>query len=176
MPAIFKLVVTRPSLTHKFWFESVLDPDTNYLAVPPHETDMTAWISNHPGMITSYYEEVISYEEIESRENEISSDSKSIFFLPRESYPILEDFNWAAVAGADPKLVPMFNWGFTRQPPYNPFSLSYTFIMEFDTIEHLQASYEQYFTVNTFHNLQNQAETANNTLKLYIDGVEVVPQ
>jgi hypothetical protein len=177
MPAIFKLVVTRPSLNHKFWFEVNLDIENNYLELPPTAPQMQDYKNSiGTGFITSYYEEMISYQEIASRENDVPIETKGIFFLPRETYPITEDFIWETVADADPKLVPLFGWGYTRQPPFNPFSLTYTFVVEFDTMENLQDAYQRLWNNRRYQDMTNSASAFDNTVKLYIDGVEVVPQ
>jgi hypothetical protein len=178
MPAIFKLVITRPSLAQKFWFSDSLNPATSGFTISNNVSNMQSYINSvGPGFITSYYEEVITYEEIVSRENEISPDIKDVFFLPRETYPIPEEFSCDVIPGADPKLVPFIYWGCSCQPPFNPFTLTYTFIVEFDTIENLQNSYQRFWATGEFYQeVINSANLFENTVKFFINDVEVVPQ
>lgn len=177
MPEISKMVITRPSLNHKFYFEDQLNPDISYLEIPPSLQMMNDFLGMlGTGAIKSYYSEVISYEEIEARENELPADKKSIFFLPRETYPIDENFSWNPVPGADPQLVPYAGWGFTRQPPFNPFSLTYTYITTYDTLENFQLAHDRIWSAENCQMMANSVAAFENTFELYHNDVKVFPK
>jgi hypothetical protein len=177
MPEISKIVITRPSLTHKFYFEDQLNPEISYLEIPPSLQMMNDFLDLlGTGAVKSYYSEVISYEEIEARENELPADKKSIFFLPRETYPMDDNFSWEPLPGADPTLVPYAGWGFTRQPPFNPFSLTYTHITEYDTLSNFELARTRIWTTDALQNLANSAAAFGNTFELYHNDVKVFPQ
>jgi hypothetical protein len=177
MPEISKLVITRPSLNHKFYFEDQLNPESSYLEIPPSLQMMNQFMEIlGSGAITSSYAEEISYEEIESRENELAADRKSVFFLPRDAYPIDENFKWDPVPGADPKLVPYAGWGFTRQPPFNPFSLTYTYITEYDTLENFKLAHDRIWSTENCQLFANAAAVFENTFELYHNDVKVFPK
>lgn len=173
MPAIFKVVVTRPSLDSRFFFEDEIHPYSGTLVYPPTESDYNEYLNNSgQGFIKSYYQEQISYAEIESRQQELNYDVAAEFFLPRDQFP---EYQITSLPNANPDAIPPFNWGFQGQPPYNPFSLTYTYVMEYDTEEHLLSQYNIANSEKFFSNMINTSVEYNNTVKFFINDVEVFP-
>jgi hypothetical protein len=174
MPAIFKMVITRPSLNSRFFFEDKIHPYSGTLHYPPTEDDYTQFItSNGEGFIKAYYQEKISYAEIESRQQELNRDVAAEFFLPRDQFP--EYQVPVSVSNANVDATMPFQWGFQGQPPYNPFSLTYTYVMEYDTEEHLQSAYNDVKVLGFFSDIINFSVASNNTNNFFINGVEVFP-
>jgi hypothetical protein len=163
MTATLKIVVTRPSLNDRFLFEGSTGGET------PGEQQLLEGLQQvGPGFITGTYEELIPYSEIESRANELRPDLLNVFFLPREEWPNA----FQPVVGTDVNLVPLFNWGYHHQPPFNPFSLTYTYVATFDTIENLQSNINSKLLPYVAE-MRSDAAEFNNTIKFYVDGVEV---
>jgi hypothetical protein len=174
MPAIFKMVITRPSLNSRFFFEDQIHPDSGTLVYPPTESDYDAYLTSvGEGFIKSYYQEQISYAEIESRQQELKYDVAAEFFLPRDQFS--EYQVPVSVSNAKIDATTPFQWGFQGQPPYNPFSLTYTYVMEFDTEEHVQSAYNDIKSVGVFSDIINSSVASNNTNNFFINDVEVFP-
>jgi len=163
MTATAKLVVTRPSLNDKFYFEGSSAGET-----PGEQELQELYNSFGTGFITGGYEEVIPYSEIESRENELSPDLLSIFWLPRNEW--YDAFR--PVVGTDVNLIQPRDWGFHHQPPFNPFALTYTYIVTYDTMENLQVFLNSHVFPD-LEDVKSMAAKFNNTVKLYVNGVEV---
>jgi hypothetical protein len=104
-----------------------------------------------PGCIRLTYEELISWEEIFNRKDELRPDLKNII----QSY----------------KLTDMG----TFLPVYNPFSLTFTELWEFDTLENAKTTISNIFNEDGVNLLTENIILFNNifTEKLFIDGVEV---
>jgi hypothetical protein len=163
MTATAKLIVTRPSLNDRFYFEEYTGGET-----PGEQQLQDLYNFYGTGFITGTYEELISYNEIESRVNELRPDLLNVFFLPREEW--YDAFQ--PVVGTDVNLIPVHNWGFHHQPPFNPFALTYTYIVTYDNIENLQVFLSS-SVLPDLETLKSTAAEFNNTIKVYVDGVEV---
>jgi len=168
MPTL-KIETIRPSLESKFWMEEVM------MKIPPIRTGDQDDLENYfasmgLGFVTSYYDESITDSEIQTRESEIKENIKSIFFLPRDQW----SYNFVPEVDTAPAdLIQFLGWGFHHQPPYNPFALTWTFYMVFDTMEHLQQFRSRPVVIDGYTNMILPAvANANNTIKLYVDGVE----
>jgi hypothetical protein len=174
MPVIFKIVLTRPSLDSRFFFENMIHPYSGTLVYPPTESDYNSYLNNSgQGFIKSYYQEQISYAEIESRQQELNYDVAAEFFLPRDQFP---EYQITSLPNANVDAIPLFNWGFQGQPPYNPFSLTYTYVMEFDTEEHTRTTFNDAVSEGVFSEIfLNTVKESNNTIKFFINDVEVFP-
>jgi hypothetical protein len=165
MPTL-KIATTRPSLESKFWMEEVYQVGQT----GTQETYNALLNFMGAGFVTSYYDELIPDSEIQARESEIKGDLKSIFLLPREEW---SDNISPKVDTVPEDLVPWCRWGFHYQPPYNPFVLTWTFYMVFDTIEHLQQFRNRPDIVVMYEDMVLPAVAkTNNTIKFYVDGVE----
>jgi hypothetical protein len=166
MTATLKIVVTRPSLDDNFWFEDSTGDTT------PTEIDLQEFYELvGPGFITGSYEELIPLSEIEYRSGELRPEYFDIFFIPKQNWST--HFN--PVLDTDVNLVAYRRWGFHHQPPFNPFSLTYTYVATFDTIENLQVLINSEILTNLAE-MRARAAEFNNTMKFYVDGVELLPQ
>jgi hypothetical protein len=173
MPAIFKIVLTRPSLDSRFFFEDRIHPYSGTLHYPPTESDYNAYLNDSgQGFIKGYYQEKISYAEIESRQQELNYDVAPEFFLPRDHF---SEYQITSLPNANPDAIPLFNWGFQGQPPYNPFSLTYTYVMEYDTEEHLLSQYNIGKSEGIFADIVDASVAYDNSIKFFINDVEVFP-
>lgn len=162
MSIVLKIKTTRPSLQDKFWFEYFLDWDER-----PHVDAIEAGLALQPGLIRATLEEHVTREEVVARRNELREDLKFIADLCMDFEPEYLD---------DLLMMGFPSWGADMSPPFNPFVLTHTVNLEFDT----QANAENWYNNIAYadENLQSQLDliqTHNNTVEehLYVDGTEV---
>jgi len=120
MSVSFKVTVTRPSLESLFVYEAMAS--RVYIGLGHYSANLKFLPEIiQPGFVSSDYAESISWAEVASRKNELRADLKSWY-----------DENNADNFSSDSET---FGYG----PDFNPFSLTYTIQMTYDTSENLVA-------------------------------------
>jgi hypothetical protein len=118
----FKL--TRPSLDHRFLLEiienmTLLEFPSNY-----YEYQAIKRLGKIDGLVDTYHDEVISWEEIYARKDELRSDLRD--WLVENHFNIQKNFQ-------------LSNDSSSTGPLLNPFSLTFTKHIIFDTMENATA-------------------------------------
>jgi len=160
MTAILETTITRPSLKDVFFFESTID--FNYI---PSNVDLYV-TGQGPGFITTELETPITWGEIESRKSELYAlrpDLVEMLEYKRPLAPIADYY----------KISLMWLIGANGEPPFNPFSLTYTFKHHYETYDQLIANYDK----NLKHRIlgvKPMGLQTNNTgvERCFVDGVE----
>ena len=164
MSAKLTTIITRPSLDDLFWFEPLIVWDLNINDINYYLAYMGT------GYIGTTIEPSITWNEIVARQSELRPDLVSTFLIHKDD---------AISLTTDVRRV--HRPGPQNQPPFNPFSLTFTYTHEYDTLENLLASYLGVWasgdrTVeDEIAFVKNEAATYNNTAleKCYVDGSEV---
>lgn len=162
MSAVFKFKTTRPDLQTKFWFEFHIDWEQR-----PWIEAIESGIASQPGLIRATMEEHISRDELVARRNELREDLQ---FMADDCMDFEPEYL------VDPLMSGWPSWGADMSPPFNPFSLTHTMVLEFTTREDAENwYYGYYFAENEAANHRQLVATYNNTFeeKLIVDGVEV---
>jgi hypothetical protein len=154
MTAILETIISRPSLNDVFFFESFINwiNIVNYDKYP---------LLMGPGFISTELEIPITWEEIERRRSELRPDLIEMLKYKKPLAPIL-DRNV------------MWNIGSKGEPPFNPFSLTYTFRHHYETYDQLISEYNLNLK-NLLLNFKSLIYQTNNTVveRCFVDGVEI---
>lgn len=159
MAVILKIKTTRPSLDSQFFFEVFLDWQNR-----PWIENVEAAMAMSPGLLRATMEEHISRDEIVARRNELRP---GLEFIADDCMDFEPEYH-------DPLQVNWPSWGADMSPPFNPFSLTHTSVMEFDTEENARNWLVNSFREEDLPNLKSLLQTHNNTIQelLLVDGVE----
>ena len=154
MTAILETIISRPSLNDVFFFESFI----NWINIVNYDKYPLLMGS---GFISTELEIPITWEEIERRRLELRPDLIEMLKYKRPLAPIL-DRNV------------MWNIGSKGEPPFNPFSLTYTFRHHYETYDQLISEYNLNLK-NRILNLKSLICQTNNTgvERCFVDGVEI---
>ena len=159
MTATLKTVITRPSLDGVFFFESLI-----YFNLIPN-FDFDSYVSSAgPGFIDTTIETPITWEEIESRKAELRPDLIDLLKYKNLVNPMLNDKS---------KNI-MWTLGINGEPPFNPFSLTYTFQHHYETYDQLITNYNANLKDRVLNFKSLILQTNNIGLeRCFVDGVEV---
>ena len=154
MTAILETIISRPSLNDVFFFESFI----NWINIVNYDKYPLLMGS---GFISTELEIPITWEEIERRRLELRPDLIEMLKYKRPLAPIL-DRNV------------MWNIGSKGEPPFNPFSLTYTFRHHYETYDQLISEYNLNLK-NLLLNFKSSIYQTNNTVveRCFVDGVEI---
>jgi len=159
MSAIYKLKITRPNLSTPFYTQD------SPIGDPTFANDNTL-LSRYAGLIFGEstlstpekdsipkYEEAITWNEVWERRNELQSSEKTLL-----------EATWNDGDN-----------GYTEKSQYadyNPFTVTNTQILVFDTLENLLTSYNSLLTDATVTGMVNAATNANNVIteEIIVDG------
>lgn len=163
MSTILTTTISRSSLSDPFYFESVI----NYTLTTEGINEYISVMGT--GFITTTVDSSITWDEIVDRQSELRPDQ--IYMLDHKDDGI----------SLTTSIRPAFKPGPQNQPPFNPFSLTYSWSHEYDTLEHLLAAYSTIWTYDGRTTdeeavYRQEALTAyNNTAveRCYVDGTEV---
>jgi hypothetical protein len=151
---LYKAQSIRPSINDLFAFECPMVFnlfETESMA--PFGKGISGWMfgKDTPGWINLTYEELISWEEIFNRKDELRPDLKNII-----QYYTLTDMG-------------------TSSPMYNPFSLTFTELWEFDSLENAKTTIDNILNDDGINILTKNIILSNNIFieKLFINGVKV---
>ena len=163
MTAILETIITRPSLKDVFFFEPHVDFD-----FIPNGVTLDAYVAERgPGFITTELETPITWEEIESRKSELYElrpDLVEMLKYKRPLEPIVDYY----------KISLIWVIGANGEPPFNPFSLTYTFNHHYETYDQLIADYNKNLKHRILGNKPKMIQTNNvGVERCFIDGVEV---
>jgi hypothetical protein len=142
---LYKAQSIRPSINDIFTFECPM-------VFNLFETkSMAPFGKDTPGWINLTYEELTSWEEIFNRKDELRPDLKNII-----QYYTLRDMG-------------------TSSPIYNPFSLTFTELWEFDSLENAKTTIDNILNDDGINILTKNIILSNNIFieKLFINGVKV---
>ena len=168
MSVTLKTIVTRPTLSDVFWFESLID--LNGLLIPTMD-DVNAFITEkETGFVSLSYVETITWAEIETRQSELRPDL--IKLLDYKNNSVSLSTTTRLIIGGAPTIGP------TGQPPWNPFSLTFSWLTEYTNYDTFIANYSTGSTAfssgkNYITNVIGPSlNSSNNTLteELYVDG------
>ena len=163
MPVIYKEITTKPSVNDMFYFEAqdglynseIFDFNINPSDAIMHNS--ISYIAAWPvtGLTSQAYENLISWQEILTRRNELRADLKDILTVEFLNNKIS-------------------TFGPTHLCYLNPFSTTLVAIGTFDTLENFVTSYNSCISTLNDTSTINRAKLYNNVISevLIIDGVE----
>jgi hypothetical protein len=162
MTAIIETIISRPSLNDVFFFEEcyISNIDWGWGINPPYTfTDYKGTMG--AGFISTELDISITWEEIERRRSELRPDLIEMLKYKRPLEPIND---WS----------PLFYVGSKGEPPFNPFSLTYTFRYHYETYDQLISEYNLNLK-NLLLNFKSSIYQTNNTVveRCFVDGVEI---
>jgi hypothetical protein len=159
MSVLYKFKITKPNISAQFYIDSNPSDQLNfandsstlaqYVGLNLEESTLSA-----PGKQSiPKYEEVITWNEVWERRNELRVSEKS-----------LAEASWNDGDN-----------GYTDIYPYplvNPFTLTYTQILVFDTLENLITTYNNILSNDKVTELVSEATAANNVIteEIFVDG------
>ncbi len=146
MSIVYKAKFTRPTLNHKFFIETITDY-TNYYWTSIEKTWSDDLIKNYT------YEEIISWDDVFQRKNELRHDLKFIIESNNLSSTMMKGYG----------------------PSFNPFSLTLTELWEYHSWEDAMIRYDQVFTEENMRFFVETCKFYENTYisEHYIDGIKV---
>lgn len=162
MSVLLKIKTTRPDLQEKFFFECFIDWEQR-----PWVEAIEAGLASQPGLIRATLEEHCPREELVARRDELRDDLKFMADDCMDFEPEYLD---------DPLMSGWPSWGADMSPPFNPFSLTFTTHLEFDTVENALNWYNNLtFPDDSLWSIKELISTHNNTIEehLFVDGIEV---
>jgi hypothetical protein len=159
MSATYKLKITRPDLSTPFYTQDSPIGESTF-------ANDSSLLSRHVGLIVEEstlstpekdlipkYEEAITWNEVWERRNDLQPSEKTLL-----------EATWNDGDN-----------GYTEKSQYadyNPFTVTFTSILVFDTLENLLTSYNGILTDVTVTEIVNQATNANNVIteEIFVDG------
>lgn len=161
MSAILKTTVTRPNLSEHFWFESIIKYTNNDADAEIYTTSLGT------GFVATQLENIPTWSEIETRQSELPADVASTLLSYKDQGISLS-----------PPIVQVHSIGPNNEPPYNPFSLTFVWNHEWDTLEHLNEGYAAFWAIGgagLVEYYQSLITSTNNTVveEVYVDGTKV---
>jgi hypothetical protein len=168
MSAILKTIVTRPSLSDVFWFEHLID--LNNLLIPTMDDINNFITEKETGFVSLSYVEEITWAEIVTRQSELRPDLTKL--LDYKDISVSLPTSTRGIFSSAPAIGP------NGEPPWNPFSLTFSWLTEYTNYDTFIANYSIGATAassgkNYITNVIGpDLLTYNNTLteELYVDG------
>ena len=150
MSVLYKSQITRPSLDDLFFFESMVLRDLSIFFTHPINDKVDIGVS---GCISYTIEEIISWDEIFLRKEELRPDLK---YQIRSNNLSKDD-----MVGIGPK--------------FNPFSLTYTELFEYNSWEDAMLGYHNMFHDGIAFEIIDKLKQSNNNFvqEHYINGIKV---
>jgi hypothetical protein len=149
MPAVHKLIITRPSLDSLHIDENTLSRDSS--KTPSYVTA--------PGFISQTYEELITWEELKNRKSELLACRPDLY----DQIDQIDIFGVNMLQDNGTSLL------------WNPLVLPYTIITTFDTVEHAILAIDAFFTNEVIDDIKQKIEQIPGTTvteELWVDGVK----